>query len=291
MSETETVEPAIIPRRPYQSVESHEAEQEDLDIDDKGYILKKEKPQEKTLDEEIQEELSAESDDDLDPEERTYKKRYGDLRSHSHKQLAAEKEKVAELKKQLKDATSQETARSMDDEALDSFAEENPEAAEVFTNLAQRESEKTLDEVKELKAELAESNMQIKMAEAKLFVKGEHADIDTIQNSDEFHDWVESKSQRIQDGVYANATDGETLANIISAYKAETGISKETPDKARKKMKEAASELVETKGKSEPATKEKPVFSRRDIAAMSLDEYEKIEDEVLLARAEGRITD
>ena len=291
MSETEVVE-SVIQRRPYQSAESYEAEQEDLETNDKGYILNKPTPKEKTLEESIQEELVAvEKDDSLDAEEKTYAKRYGDLRSHSAKQLAAEKERIAELEKQLKDATAQQSTRSMDDEALDSFAEDNPEAAEVFTNLAQRETERTMEEVNSLRTELAEATLQNDMTTARLFVQGEHPDIDTIEKADEFHNWVESKSQRIQDGVYANATDGETLANIVSAYKAETGISEEKSNKTRKTMKEAASELVDVKGKSEPSTQEKTTFSRKEIAAMDIDEYLKIEDQILLARAEGRIID
>jgi hypothetical protein len=138
---------------------------------------------------------------------------------------------------------------------------------------------------------LAEATLQNDMTTARLFVQGEHSDIDEIEQSDEFHAWVESKSQRIQDGVYANATDGETLANIVSAYKAETGISAEKADTKRKDLKAAASELVGVKGKSEPSTQEKPTFSRKDIAAMSLEEYEVLEDAILLARAEGRIID
>ena len=294
MSETETVETAeqttMVARRPYQSVESHLAEQETLETDDKGYILASKQPQEKTLAEEIQEELAeVENDDSLDAGEKTYAKRYGDLRSHSAKQLAAEREKSAKLEEQLKAATGPQSARSMDDEALDSFAQDNPEAAEVFTNLAQRETEKTLDEVAALKAELAQSNLEIEMGKAELFVKGEHEDIDVIKISDGFHDWLETKSEKIQDGVYANATDGPTLANIVSAYKAETGISTEKSGNTRKNMKDAAAEMVETKGKSEPGLKEKPVFSAKAIGAMKIEEYEAQEDEILLARSEGRI--
>ena len=293
MSETEIVEtakPTMVPRRPYQSVESHLAEQEVLNTDDKGYILAKEEPQEKTLAESIQEELAeAENNDSLDTEEKTNAKRYGDLRSHSAKQLAAEREKSAKLEEQLKAATAPQSARTMDDEALDNFSQDNPEAAEVFTNLAQRETEKTLEEVSELKAQLAESNVEIEMAKAELFVQSEHEDINAIKASDEFHDWVETKSSRIQDGVYANATDGETLANIISAYKAETGISAEKSDNTRKKMKEAASEMVNVKGKSEPVTNEKPVFSAAEIGRMKIEEYERLEDQILEARADGRI--
>ena len=291
MSETEVV-PSVIQRRPYQGTDSFAAEQEDLVFDRKGYILKKPKPEPQTQEEVLQEELdTAEKDDSLGAQEKTYAKRYGDLRSHSTKQLAASAEREKALKEQLEIATAQQSTRSMDDEALDEFSKENPEAAEVFTNLAQRETERTMDEVNSLRTELAEATLQNDMTTARLFVQGEHSDIDEIEQSDEFHAWVESKSQRIQDGVYANATDGETLANIVSAYKAETGISTEKADTKRKDLKAAASELVGVKGKSEPSTQEKPTFSRKDIAAMNLEEYEVLEDAILLARAEGRITD
>lgn len=278
-------------RKPYEGADRFEAgNDEDLEISDKGYILKTDKPAEQTEEEILQEELDANPDESLEPEDKSFKKRYGDLRRHSAEQSATEKKKIAELEQQLADATSQKTARPLDDEALNSFEEENPEAAEVFTSIAQRENEKSLEEVQALKAQLADAKLESDMAKAEAYVARRHSDIEDIKNSDEFHDWAESKSQMIQDGIYANATDGDTLADIIDSYKAETGLGGEGKKPSKKaKMKEAASELISSKSKSEPDTKEKPIYSLRDIDTMSLDEYEKIEDDILLARAEGRL--
>jgi hypothetical protein len=278
-------------RKPYQSEEHFEAEQaDDLEVNQQGYIIQKDKPEEKTEEELLQEELDKTPDETLDPEDLSYKKRYGDLRRGSQEALAAEKRKNVELEGQLANATSgKDTARSMDDEALDEFGQENPEAAEVFTNIAQRENETSMARVNELEAKLTQSQQEIDEAKAENYVLGRHSDKEEMQNSAEFHDWVDTKSKATQDGVYDNSTDGERLADILDAYKAETGFGSEKKTK-KKTMKESASELVDVKHHTNPEElNEKPTFSLKAIDKMPIDEYIKIEEEVLLAREEGRL--
>jgi|TARA_R100001530_G_scaffold50391_1_gene37495 hypothetical protein len=226
---------------------------------------------------------------ELPAEEKTFRKRYGDLRRHSQAQEAALQDEIATLKKEREELSKVE--RPLDDEALDAFREENPEASDIFESIAQREVEKARKENNDLRDELNDAKEKSAIEKAKIVILGRHADFDDIVDSDVFHDWAETKSAAFQRGIYKNPDDGEWAADIIDAFKTETDFGSPSKPSRKQKMQNSAAELVDIKGKSAPDFKEKPTFTRSQIGAMSLKDYEKNEDAILLAREEGRILD
>lgn len=281
---TETENKTLI-ARPYTGKDRQDALEADIEVLDKGYIIEKKKEEPKDEDP-----LDAIPDADLQTEEATYKKRYGDLRRHSQSKEAEKSERIAALETELADATRSQSTRPMDDDALTKFSEDNPEAADVFTSFAQREVEKSQDKIDKLESQLSEATIKTSKAEAMSTVKGRHSDYDTIVDDDNFHNWVESKSAHYQQGVYDNATDGEWLADILDSYKAETGFGSVEKAASRKQTKKDAADIVDLKSKSTVLdSDQKPTFTRSQIQAMQGQEWDDNEEAILLARKEGRI--
>jgi len=74
----------------------------------------------------------------------------------------------------------------------------------------------------------------------------------------------------------------------IDLYKMENGIAINTPTRKSKPSKPDAASMVSTKTTSvEP--RQAKIWTQREIAALSLDEYDKYEQEIDLAIREGRV--
>jgi hypothetical protein len=116
-----------------------------------------------------------------------------------------------------------------------------------------------------------------------------HPDFDNIKNSDDFHGWAKSQPQSIQDWIYKNSNDADLASRALDLYKRDTGLDvpqKKTRSNSRKTK--SAADMVSTKTTAvEP--KEAKIWSEKDIARMSMDEFDRYEEEINNAITEGRI--
>lgn len=228
-------------------------------------------------------------DEDLDPEEATFKKRYGDLRRHSQEQIGELQEQINTLHSQLEEATPNNWTPPKTDEELEAFATENPEAYDILVSIAEKRVQASNEDVKQVRKELEETKRQAAMERARAVIMNRHPDWDDIRASDEFHAWAEEQPKNIQDGIYANASDGELAARILDLYKMDTGVYEQKKNKNLRDAKKAAATLVDAKDMASEKSKPKPTFTRTQIASMSIHEYEANEAEILAAQREGRI--
>ena len=114
-----------------------------------------------------------------------------------------------------------------------------------------------------------------------------HPDFEDIKNSDDFHEWAKQQPLAIQDWVYKNANDADLASRALDLFKRDIGmdIPKETKSVSRT---QSAADMVSTKTTSvEP--KQAKIWSEREIAALSMDEFDKYEEEISNAMQEGRI--
>ena len=81
-----------------------------------------------------------------------------------------------------------------------------------------------------------------------------------------------------------------TLASkAIDLYKLESGMSQtQQPRQRQPQQRGSAADMVSTKTTSIDA-KQPKVWTEREIAAMSLDQFDKFEDEIKQAMMEGRV--
>ena len=121
-------------------------------------------------------------------------------------------------------------------------------------------------------------------------MRSKHPDFDELRASDEFHVWAEAQPQQIQDWIYNNP-DNVTLAiKAIDLYKLENGVSSKPSKRKTSKSQStgSAADMVSTKT-TQVDSKEPKIWTRREIAALSMDDYDKFEQEIDLAVREGRV--
>ena len=159
---------------------------------------------------------------------------------------------------------------------------------EVVETVAHMQSESKAKVLEERLSKLQEREQQIVQQEAEKRLVERHPDFDDIRNSDDFHTWAKEQPSSIQKWIYDNANDADLASRAIDLFKKDKGIDvpkKETKSSSKTK---SAADMVSTKTTAVEPKSEK-VWSEREIAAMSMDEFDKYESEISEAMQQGRI--
>jgi hypothetical protein len=217
-----------------------------------------------------------------------YKKRYDDLKRHYDSKLNEFKSREQEL---LNEATSNRPAYKApkSPEELEKFRIEYPDMYEVVETVAHMQSESKAKVLEERISQLQERETTLvrQSAEEKLMEK--HPDFAEIKNSDDFHAWAKEQPSDIQKWIYENTADAALASRALDLFKKDIGMeTSNTKPSSNKPTKGSAADMVSTKTTSVEPQQEK-VWSEKEIAAMSMAEYDKYENAISEAWQEGRI--
>lgn len=211
----------------------------------------------------VEETVQEEEKEELTPEEKTFKKRYGDLRAHAAKQKKELEDRIAELEKAKPTVEVPET-----DEELEAFRKKYPDFAGVLEKLAKEIAEQRFKEAKISIDQIQEDRKTARQEKAKREIKESHPDFDDLQASDSFHDWVSEQSKWIQDALYENEDDPKAVVRVLDLYRIDNP--KKKPKKA---LVDAASEVT-TKGRTNVNAKADDFeYTESQVSRMSDKEY------------------
>ena len=223
-----------------------------------------------------------------DPEEKTFKKRYGDLRRHSQKQKQEYDEKLSTLESQLSEVTKSQIQLPKSEEEIDAWSQEYPDVAAIIETIAIKKAKEQSQDLENKMQEI--DNLQAlakkEKAEAELFAM--HPDFEDIRSTDAFHQWAEEQPKWIQEALYENETDAHSAARVIDLYKIDKDISVSKPSKASKNK--SAAEQVNTRNKRSAPDNNKNSLQWKEsiVEKMSADEYEKNSDEIMESIRAGK---
>ena len=231
------------------------------------------------------EEATEEDEEPANAEEKTFKKRYSDLRRHQQKQAEEFKTELAELKRQLSDATKKEMKLPKSDEDIEEWAKEYPDVAAIVETIAMKKASEQSSALEERIKAIDEMQSSATKEKAEAELMRLHPDFDDIRDSDEFHEWAESQPKWVQDALYENDNDARSAARAIDLYKVDMGIGKKKP----KSDKDAAKSVSAKNSRSKPQENEEASYLKEsDVQRMSAVEYEKRSDEVMEAIRSGK---
>ena len=215
-----------------------------------------------------------------------YKKRYDDLKKHYDSKLNEFKIREQEL---LNEAASNRPAYQAPktQEELEEFKTKYPDVFEVVETVAHMQSESKAKVLEERLSQLQEREAQMLRQSAEERLMEKHPDFNEIRNSDDFHAWAKEQPQSIQDWIYDNSDNPDLASRALDLFKKDVGI-EAAPKKTTSKKTKSAADMVSTKTTSVEPKSEK-VWSEREIAAMSMDEFDKHEAEISEAMQQGRI--
>ena len=218
-----------------------------------------------------------------------YKKRYDDLKRHYDERISEFKQKEQEL---LAQAQSVQPAYQppKSAEELEQFRTDYPDLYETVESVAHLRSQKEVQALQQKMQAIEEREAMIARREAETKLRDRHPDFEDIRGDEEFHDWAKEQPEEIQGWIYNNPDNVSLASRAIDIYKMEMGMNVGSPrnQSSRKTSRKEAASLVSTKTTTVD-TKQPKIWTTREIAALSMDDYDRLEKEIDQAAQEGRV--
>ena len=228
-------------------------------------------------------------DDSPEPEsaeERTFKKRYGDLRRHAQKKESDFQQQIDDLKAQLEASTKKEIKYPKSEKELASWMEQYPDVAQIVETIAMKKAKEQASEFETKFKQIDEMKQEAQKQKAEAELMQLHPDFDDIRDNDDFHNWVEEQPKWVMDVLYDNDSDAVSAARAIDLYKADMGI---TAKAKSSKNKDAAKAVGTRSERSAPESDEtKSYIKESDVDRMTAQQYEKAAEGIAEAMRERK---
>ena len=218
----------------------------------------------------------------LSAEERTFKKRYGDLRRHIQQKEKEWEEKFSALEKR---SEREGIVPPKSDEDIDNWAKQYPDVAGIEETIATKKAQEMFEKANIRIKEIDEERMELKRDSAENVIRKAHSDFDDLRAADEFHNWAEQQPKWVKDALYENSDDPDSVIRVIDLYKMDNGLTVSD----RKKNTKNAAKTVARKSKTEVDLADaNNMIKESDVAKMSNEEFAEKSDEINAALRSGK---
>ena len=252
-------------------------DEEELELLKKQAIGETEEP--------IVEEKTEDEEKPKNAEEKTFKKRYGDLRRHSQEKEKQFQKQLDDLKAQLEKATKKEIKLPKTEAEIEEWAKEYPDVAGIVETIAIKKAKEQSDALELRIKEIDELNARTTKERAEVELLRIHPDFAEIRESDDFHEWADEQPKWVQDALYENSEDARSAARAIDLYKSDRNIGKKEKVDSSKEAAKAVS--TKTQKTVPDADNKNSVIRESDVQRMSADEYDANSDTIMEAIRSG----
>ena len=240
------------------------------------------KPEEQ---EEVIQEAETDTEDEektLSAEERSFKKRYGDLRRHIQKKEKEWEEKLETLQKR---SVREGIIPPKSDEDIEKWAKEYPDVAGIVETIAAKKAQEMFNKADIKLQEIDDARTEAQRIKAENSIRKSHEDFDTLRSSDEFHDWADEQPKWVRDALYENSDDPASVVRVIDLYKIDNGLT----NTDKKTNRKAAASTVTKRSKTQiDAEGVSNSISESQVAKMTAREFEERSDEITKAMRSGK---
>jgi ribosomal protein S13 len=222
------------------------------------------------------------SDTGLSAEEKSFKKRYGDLRRHMQEK---EKEWNNKLESLEKRKTKDSIVPPKSNEDIEEWAKKYPDVAGIVEKIASEKAKEMFSKAEERLKELDEAHNEALRMKAENVIRKSHDDFDELRQSEDFHNWAEEQPKWVKDALYENMDDPASVIRVIDLYKVDNDL---TPAARRNTKKAAASTVSKGTRTSIDAKGVSGQIKESDVAKMSAKEFESRQDDISEAMRSGK---
>lgn len=260
-------------------MEQEEKELAELQAKMNGEVVEDQEEEEEEV---AQEEVVEQTQEDDGPEptsaeERSFKKRYGDLRRHMQ-------QKEKEYEEKLK-AAADNIAPPKTEADLKAWAAKYPDVANIVESIATKKAQEMFEKADARFKKLDEAENEAKRINSENAIRKSHPDFDTLKESDEFHVWAEEQPKWVQDALYENADDPASVVRVIDLYKVDNGM---TPSAKREKAKAAATSTPRGSRSAIDPDETSKKFTESQVRKMSDKEFEANMEAITEAQRTGK---
>ena len=252
-----------------EKLKKEEEELEELLAEQKGETEEVEEPKE---------------DEPKNAEERSFKKRYGDLRRHQQSKEKEYEDRIKALEQQLTESTKSEIKLPKSDEDIEAWAKQYPDVAGIVETIAIKKAreqseglEARVKEIDEMKATATREKAEVELLKL-------HPDFGEIRDSDDFHEWAEEQPKWVQEALYENDEDARSAARAIDLYKADKNIKPKKSASSKDAARSVGTRNERSVPQSDPTGN---AVRESDVQKMSAVEYEKHSDTIMEAIRTG----
>ena len=230
-------------------------------------------------------EVAKDPEPEVAGEEKTFKKRYGDLRRHMQEKDKEVQTQLDDLKRQLSETTKKEIKLPKSEEDIDAWAEQYPDVAAIVETIAIKKAREQSSAIEERVKALDEMQLNVTREKAETQLLQFHPDFNEIKDTDSFHEWADEQPKWVQDALYENENDARSAARAIDLYKVDMGIVTK-----KKANTNDAAKSVNTKGtrNTPQADETKSFLKESQVSKMSAKEYEQNSDTIMEAIRSGK---
>jgi hypothetical protein len=231
------------------------------------------------------EEVEAQEAEPVNAEEKSFKKRYGDLRRHQQTKEKEYESRIKALEEQLAESTKSEIKLPKSDEDIEAWAKQYPDVAGIVETIAIKKAREEAQGLEDAKKEIKEMKTATAREKAEVELMRAHPDFGEIRDSDDFHNWAEEQPKWVQEALYENDTDARSASRAIDLYKADMNITTKKPVST----KDAARSVDSRSSRDEPKVDGKEgTFTESQVAKMTTQQYEKASDQIMEAIRTGK---
>jgi len=233
---------------------------------------------------EVKAEAEEQEPEPTSAEEKTFKKRYGDLRRHAQQKEADLQSQIDQLRTQLDESTKKQIKLPKSDEDIEAWAKEYPDVAGIVETIAIKKSREQAKALEDKIKQIDEMQVSATKERAEVELLKLHPDFVDIREDDDFHNWAEEQPKWVQQALYENDNDAKSAARAIDLYKADRNIGKK-----KSTSKDAAFATNTKTSRTKPQTNDESSYMKESqVQKMSSQEYEKRADEVMEAIRTGK---
>ena len=187
MVEENTPKKAMFMNRPYSQEERVKRDEEEL-----ARLVDEQKSAGETSEEETPSE-----EEPTNAEEKTFKKRYGDLRRHSQEKEKQFQKQLDELKVQLESATKKEMKLPKSDADIEAWAKDYPDVAKIVETIAMKKAREQSADIESRLQKIDEMSADAQKEKAEAELMRIHPDFGDIRDSDDFHEWADEDRKSV----------------------------------------------------------------------------------------------
>jgi hypothetical protein len=217
-------------------------------------------------------------------EERSFKKRYGDLRRHQQLKEKEYEDRIKALEEQLTQSTKSEIKLPKSDEDIEAWAKQYPDVAGIVETIAIKKAREQAESLEARVKEIDEMKATATREKAEVELLKLHPDFVDIRDSDDFHEWAEEQPKWVQEALYENDADARSAARAIDLYKADKNIKPKKSASSKDAARSVGTRNERSKPQSDPQGN---AIKESDVQKMSAVEYERNSDEIMEAIRTG----
>jgi len=262
-------------------MEAEEEEIRKLEAEQRGEEDTEEQQPEKEASEEKEADTET-KEETLSPEEKSFKKRYGDLRRHMQDKEKEWDEKFKTFEERLKKDS---IVPPKSDEDIEQWAKEYPDIAGIVETISAKKAQEMFSKAEARLDDLNKAQTEAQRVKAENSIRKSHGDFDDLRASEEFHNWADEQPKWVQNALYENSDDPASVVRVIDLYKVDKGLTSND----KKANKKAAASTVTKRSKTEVDVNDaNDVIRESEVAKMSDKQFEEHSDDINKAIRSGK---